>query len=69
MNLWNKFSSKKGEKDLGFASKVRKDYLQPLSLHQALEAPDSPAGRIKDDLSQRGHLQGGVCPLRAMNEH
>lgn len=26
-------------------------YLQPLSLHKTLEAPDSPAEWIKDDLS------------------
>lgn len=44
-------------------------HLQPLSLHQPLEASDGPAGGIQDDLGQGGDLQGGVCPLRAVNQH
>lgn len=50
-------------------SKLRDSHLEPLSLYQTLEASDGPAGRIKDDLSQRGHLQCGVCPFCTMNEH
>lgn len=49
--------------------KVRIAHLEPLSLHQALEASDGPAGWIKDDLSQWGHLQGGICPFCTMNKH
>lgn len=44
-------------------------YLQPLPLHQGLEASDGPAGRIQDDLSQWGHLQGGVRSFCAVNEN
>lgn len=43
--------------------------LQPLSLHQALEASDGSAGGIEDDLSQRCDLQGGVCTLCAVDQH
>lgn len=50
-------------------SKFRGAHLEPFSFNQTLKAPDGPAGWIQDDLSQRGHLQGGVCPLRAMNKH
>ena len=48
---------------------VRRAHLEPLSLYQSLEASDGPAGRIKDDLSQGGHLQGGVRPLCTVNQH
>lgn len=44
-------------------------YLQPLSLHQALEASDGPAGRLQYDLSQGGHLQGGVCSFCTVNKN
>lgn len=44
-------------------------HLQPLSLHQALKASDGPAGWIQDDLSQRSHLQGGVCPFSTVNKN
>lgn len=47
----------------------RNFYLEPFSLHQSLEPSDSPAGRIKNNLSQRGHLEGGVCPLCTVNEY
>lgn len=50
-------------------STLLKANLEPLSLHQTLEAFNGPAGRIQDDLSQGHHLQGGVCPLCSMNKH
>lgn len=61
----------KGEKEKGWAvlKKITGAHLEPFSLHQALEASDGPAGRIKDDLSQGGHLQGGVCPFCTVNKH
>lgn len=54
---------------MDWAPEVMWGYLQPLSLHQALEAFDGPAGRIEDDLSQGGHLQGGVCSLCTVNKN
>lgn len=50
-------------------SKLREAHLEPLTLQQALESSDGPAGRIENDLSQGGHLQGGVCPFCTVNEH
>lgn len=61
--------SKFGKRKCEGASEFKEPHLEPLSLHQALEASDGPAGWIKNDLSQGGHLQGGVCPFCTMNEH
>ena len=54
------FSSQRGLRDTN---------LEPLPLHQPLEALYGSAGRVQDDLGQGGDLQGGVCPLRPVDQH
>ena len=48
---------------------LRDTNLEPLPLHQPLEALYGSAGRVQDDLGQGGDLQGGVCPLRPVDQH
>lgn len=44
-------------------------HLKPVSFHQALKAPDGPAGWIQDDLGQGSHLQRGVRPFCTVNKN
>ena len=61
---WNK-----KEKGVYFQRGLRGTNLEPLPLHQPLEALYGSAGRVQDDLGQGGDLQSGVRPLRPMDQH
>lgn len=43
-------------------------HLYPLPLHQGQEAFQSATAWVHDELSQRADEQGGVFPIRAVNQ-